>query len=221
MRSSNRIPLPIRALTVAVLLACSLAPGAMAAKWAPPEGQGKGFTLGLGWGVTNLDVELDGREVLTAEQQVFERWGNGPEVIMGVGFGPRFRTEFSFLISEHSGTNTEYNVYCGGMRAEGVISPWPKARLQPEIIAGMGYGGLIYQGDDKTDYIYGWIQGNLGLGLRWRLNRHWTVDGQFVHSILDVERELSGDDEFDDEYVRFVGGKGHMQRLGLRLIYDF
>lgn len=186
-----------------------------------PDGQNKGFTLGLGWGATNLHVSLDGRELLTPEQRVYEHWGNGPEIIMGVGFGPRFRLEFTALISEHTGDNPEYNVYSGGMRAEGIISFRTGSRLQPEFIAGMGFGGLMYEHEDRTDYIYGWGQGNLGPGLRWRLNRHWTLDGQYIYSILDVERELSGDHPEDDDYSRFVGGEGHSQRLGLRLVYDF
>ena len=86
----------------------------------------------------------------------------------------------------------------------------------------MGWYGLIYDREDSSDYFYAMLQGSIGAGLRWRVDDHWSLDAQYVFSILDVEREIVGDLDSDEEGdLRFVGGDGHRHRIALRMVYDF
>lgn len=189
---------------------------------AEPRIYNKGLQLGWGWGASRLDLDLDGRELLPADQRSFDAWANGVDLICGIGFGPNFRTEFTVYFESHDSPTTDYNTYCGGIRFDGVFTLKSEWVVQPELIAGMGWGGLIYETDETPDHIYGWLQGNMGAGARWRLGDRWSLDGQYVYSILDVERELISDiDGEDEEETRFVGGDGRLHRVSLRLVYDF
>jgi len=182
----------------------------------------RGFQLGVGWGVSDLTVDLDDRVLLPESEQEFDSFSHGPDLICGYGFGPYFRTEFTVHIGEHDSPGTALRTYNGGLRFDGVFTLLPKARLQPELLAGMGWYGLIYDSEESSDYFYAMLQGSFGAGLRWRIGDHWALGGQYVFSILDVEREIVGDLDSDEEGdLRFVGGDGHLHRIALRMVYDF
>ncbi len=182
----------------------------------------QGFQLGLGWGVSEVTVDLDNRVLLPGDEQDFDSFSQGPDLVCGYGFGPHFRTEFTFHIGKHDSPSTVLDTYTGGLRFDGVITLLPDAPLQPELIAGMGWFGLIYDNDQTADYFYAMLQGSLGGGLRWRMSDRWSVNGSYVFSILDVEREIVGDlDSEQDGDLRFVGGDGHLHRVAVRMVYDF
>lgn len=208
---------------LSLLLAATVVCGSVAARAEDQDGRpheyNRGFQLGAGWGRTDVDLNLDGTQLVPAGEAGYDPAGQGLDLVAGWGFGPAFRTEFALGVAAHDSDSAAYGVYSGTFRFDGIFTLAPRWRVQPELIAGMGWGGVVYTDADEPDYLYGWLQGDLGAGLRWRLGEHWSLDGQYIYSLLNVEREFVNDGS--DEETNYVEGDGHLQRMTLRLVYDF
>ena len=116
-----------------------------------------------------------------------------------------------------------------------VVEEEPKVRGIPGLpTAVAGMVGITERGpidravlcssfEEFQDRFYASFRGDVGAGLRTRLNRHQFVQMSFLYAIHDVVRELIGTEpeNEDDVDIRHIGGEAWTRSFWIGWGWDF
>jgi hypothetical protein len=185
----------------------------------PTRGRDTGYFLSTGWVRDRLDLNYDRRVTQPEANIVSGTWGNGVSFGIGYSFGPKFRTELSVSAAEHEARPEGTKGGFVTARFAGYVPLWTRGWLRPHLIG--GFDACVTALDPKAipDRAYMMVGGDFGAGARLVLSRHWSIQGDYLHSILDIGKETLGQPGRDD--LRDVGGSGWSDMLRVDLLYDF
>jgi hypothetical protein len=182
-------------------------------------GRDSGWFLSTGWVWDRLRLNYD-RRVADPQYQLTPRsWGYGPSFGAGYTFGPRFRTEFTLSVSPHeaqpSGTQ-------GGFLAARFSAQVPlvtRGRIRPHLVGGCGWFMAVLDPELAAATTFrGMIGGDFGAGAGLILSAHWSMQADYVHSLLNIE--LAGKDKPKHDPIRAAGGNGWSDVLRVGFSYN-
>ncbi len=146
-------------------------------------------------------------------------WGHGGCFGVGYGFGPGLRVEMSLSLAGHDARPTGTEALLFAAHFDGYVPIRTRGRLRPHLLGGFGLSIPEFTIADAPDRAYLMVSGDIGAGLRLLLSRHWSVQGDYFHSVLDIDQETF--EESSDLDMRSVGGTGQADVLRVQFSYDF
>jgi hypothetical protein len=205
--------------TLLALLFCALAGPIFAAAEQPAGVADRGFYVGTGFGRHEIEVEFDERAAIADAGISYEATASGPEFLLGYGFGPRLRLEASAFGAEHEARPAGAKVRIGILRVSALTPLLMHGTWRPHLIAGFGVTAMPISGPVFPERTYLMTQGHFGAGLRVSIGCRLFLQGDYLRTFHDVEREFRDVD--DDEELRFVGGDGRSHALRLLAAWQF
>lgn len=194
---------------------------------AVPEMQGRrprdsGFYLGLAGSAEFLELEFDDRAAIGLRDIQWEDWGGGGAFIVGYNFGPRFRAEATLGGSGRATTPGDARSGYAVVRVTGFLPLFTNASpFQPHLIAGFSGVAPYFHTEGEKDLAYFAGAGELGAGVRAILSPRWSLQVDFIHSIVDIEQEMVEAEDGKDTELRNVGREGRIEALRIAFIRDF
>lgn len=217
MLQFNRSSSP--AAAIFALLLSALAGPTFAAVEQPADVADRGFFVGFGIGRHEIEMDFDERAAIAGAGISYEATASGPELVFGYGFGPHLRLEASAFGAEHDAAPTGAEVSIGMLRISAVAPLIAHGAWLPHLIAGFGVTAMPISGPGIPERTYLMTQGHFGAGLRVPIGCRFYLQGDYLRTFHDVEREYR--DVNGDEELRFVGGTGRSHALRVLAAWQF
>ena len=195
----------------------NLPANAVASSRAPRD---SGFYLGAGWSREFQTLKFDERAQLHSRNVQWDEWGQAISLSIGYNFGPRFRSEMALSGSWREARPEETRANTATARFTGYIPFWTRGAWRPHLIAGCNASGAVFHTPEMPDLLYTMLGGELGVGVLAGLNRHWALQFDYIHTVLDIEHELL-DRKGESFDLKHVGRRGRAETLRVGMAYDF
>jgi hypothetical protein len=180
----------------------------------------RGFYLGALGGVNYLVLEFDDRATLPSRGLTWDPWGAQFELAAGYGFGPGFRAELTLGGGGHRARPDGSTAGVARAGLTGYVPIITHGPVRPHLIGGLSASMDFFHTPGARDLNYAIFGGEGGAGVRAILGRHWSVQADYVHSVLDVALEMVSKPGGDVDQKN-VGRRGRMETVRLGVMYDF
>lgn len=140
----------------------------------------RGFYLGLGVTRQRIDLTFDERATIQGSGIAMESWVTGSELVLGYGFGPRFRLELSAFGAEPAATPEGAQVRIGIANLTALAPIGGQGAWHPHLLAGLGLAGMPVSAPGFPERAYLMTNGHCGAGLRVDLGRRFFLQGDYT-----------------------------------------
>jgi hypothetical protein len=179
-----------------------------------------GFYLGAHGGSNYMKLEFDERAALPSRGVTWDPWGPIFGLAAGYAFGPGFRAELSVEGSGYTAHPKGTQAGFGGFRLTGYVPVITRGTIRPHLVGGLSGNATIFHSPGMDDLSYGILGGEGGAGVRAILGRHWSLQADYVHTVLDLALEFVSKSGGNVD-PKNVGRRGRMETVRVGVFYDF